>query len=105
MNHRSQILNLSSVSRILGDSWCARPPIEELKETFLTTLQEQFWTTLAVVDFSEKMIEQVMDWVLVTDNTQTNNNMSMAKDDEIQFRQASNAQLAWTRAIRQSSAH
>ena len=55
-----------------------RPPSEkDLKETFLTTLQEPLRSTLAVLDFKVDTLEQVIDRVLNMDKAQNDNAMSM----------------------------
>ena len=56
----------------------ARQPLkDDVKETFLSELREKFQTTLAVFDFKERSLEQVIDKALLMDKTQTCNNMSM----------------------------
>ena len=51
---------------------------EDVKETFLSALREPLRTTLAVFDFKEQSLEQVIDKALLMDKTQTCNNLSMA---------------------------
>ena len=55
-----------------------QPPEEDIKETFLSALREPLRTTLAVFDFKEQSLEQVIDKSLLMDKTQTCNNLSMA---------------------------
>ena len=74
----------------------ARQPLEDdVKETCLLTLRETLWTNLAVFDFKEQLLEQVIDKALFMDKTQTCNNMSMMSlqkslptAEELRFRQA-----------------
>ena len=54
-----------------------QPPEDDVKETFLSALREPLRTTLAVFDFKEQSLEQVIDKALLMDKTQTCNNMSM----------------------------
>ena len=65
------------------------------KDTFLTTLREPLRTTLGVLDFSQQMIEQVVDQVLVMDNAQNSTSFPMGSlrgafptTEETQFWQA-----------------
>ena len=54
-----------------------KPPKDDVKETFFSALREPLRTTLAVFDFKEQSLEQVIDKALLMDKTQTCNNMSM----------------------------
>ena len=53
------------------------PPPDELKETFLLALHEPLRTTLTIVGFTGKTLEEVIDHVLRLHNAQTNDNMSI----------------------------
>ena len=50
-----------------------QPPEEDVKETSLSALREPLRTTLAVFDFKEQSVEQVIAKTLLMDKTQTNN--------------------------------
>ena len=54
-----------------------QPPDDDVKEAFLSALREPLRTTLAVFDFKEQSLEQVIDKALLMDKMQTCNNMSM----------------------------
>ena len=56
----------------------ARPLHEEdVKETFLSALREPLRTMLAVFDFKDQSLEQVMDKALTMDKAKTGNSMSL----------------------------
>ena len=66
---------------------------DEVKEIFLTAIQERLQTTLAVLDFKTSMIDQVIYQMLDMDRTQNCNNMLMGalqwalpKEEDLQFR-------------------
>ena len=69
-----------------------QPPEEDVKETSLSALREPLRTTLAVFNFKEQSLEQVIDKALLMEKTQTSNSMSMLSDlpttEELRFRQA-----------------
>ena len=50
---------------------------EDVKETFLSALREPLRTTLAVFNFKEQSLEQVIDKALLMDKMQTCNTMSI----------------------------
>ena len=54
-----------------------QPPEEDIKETFLSALREPLRTTVAMFDFKEQSLEQVIDKALLMDKTQSCNIMSM----------------------------
>ena len=54
-----------------------QPPEEDVKETFLSAVREQLRTILAMFDFKEQSLEQVIDKALLMDKTQSCNIMSM----------------------------
>ena len=67
------IIRLQNLRRQLA----RQPPDDDVKEAFLSALREPLRTTLAVFDFKEQSLEQVVDKMLLMDKTQTCNNMSM----------------------------
>ena len=44
--------------------------MHHITDTFLTGLREPLWTTLALTDFSQQTIEQVIARILAIDKTQ-----------------------------------
>ena len=72
-----------------------QPQEDDVKGTFLSALRERLRTTLAVFDFKERSLEQVIDKALLMDKMQTCNNMSMMSlqkslptTKELRFQQA-----------------
>ena len=75
---------------------------------FLTTLSEPLWTTLAVVDFVGKTMDEVIDRFLRLDSAQTSNIVSMnalqralLMEGETRFGQASQCTTCLNPTIRQ----
>mgnify|MGYP000367854103 FL=1 len=52
--------------------------VDNLKDTFLTTLHEPLRKTLALVGLSQQAMKQVVDYVLTMDKPQNNNSFSMS---------------------------